>query len=303
MSRLSQFVRASWRRFGRAGPSAGRAPFPAILDGFDTTIEREHLFEGCRRLGVTPQGPVVSGLMGKSLGVRAVDPDESRSWVKVAALRGVASHPQRDAELAAAGIRGVRKPALLASRAWSQDDRHWLALQMTLAPSPTVEPGHFAGATAAHVAPQWIASMQQALDTLRTIDPGRTSIGADLVSRLIRDRFGPDVEHQADEWHCVHGDLHWANMTYPDFMLLDWEHWGLAPRGYDAADLLVFSSPQPDLVRTLQAAFAADLNSRSGRVALLAVLARRLRDIEARTLDPAYKPHVEAMARRVLAGR
>jgi hypothetical protein len=92
-------------------------------------------------------------------------------------------------------------------------------------------------------------------------------------------------------------------MTYPDFMLLDWERWGLAPRGYDAAHLLVFSCAQPELVQKIEAAFAADLDCRSGRVALLVVVARRFRDIEARVFDPAYKPHLEAMARRVLAGR
>ena len=92
-------------------------------------------------------------------------------------------------------------------------------------------------------------------------------------------------------------------MTYPDFMLLDWEHWGLAPRGYDAAHLSVFSCAQPDLVRTLEAAFAADLDTRSGRVALLVVSRGGSRISKRARLDPAYKPHLEAMARRVLAGR
>jgi hypothetical protein len=274
---------------------------PATLDGFDTTIGSEDLAEGCRRLGVEPVGPVAPGFLQKSLGVAAIGPDGARSWVKVSALRGVDSHRQRDAELAAAKICGVSRPTLLASREWVQDDRHWLAMQMSVAPSPTVEPGLFAGTAAARIDDHWIASLKQALDTLRTIDTVRTSISADQIGTLIKERFGPGAGHQADEWHCAHGDLHWSNMTYPDFMLLDWEHWGLAPRGYDAAHLLVFSSPQPDLVRRLQAAFAADLATPSGRVALLAVLARRFRDIEARTLDPAYKPHLEAMARRVLA--
>jgi len=298
MSRLSQFIRASWRRI-----LPGSAPLPALIEGFDTTIAHEDLFEGCRRLGVEPVGPVASGFRQKSLGVAAVSPDGSRSWVKISALHGIASHPWREAELAAVGIRGVSKPELLASRQWKQGDRHWLALQMTLATSPIVETGYFAGANSARIETQWINSLKHALDTLRTIDTDRTSISADEISALIKDRFGPGAEHRADEWHCAHGDLHWSNLTYPDLMLLDWEHWGLAPRGYDAAYLLVFSCARPEVVQKIETVFAADLNCRSGRVALLALLAHRLINIEARLFDPVYKPHLEAMARRVLAGR
>jgi hypothetical protein len=298
MSRLSQFARSSLRRLGVLKPSPW---LPATIEGFDTAIGPEDLVEGCRRLGVAPAGAVVTGLLRRSLGVPAVDTDGVRTWVKISALRGVASHPHRDAELAAAAIQGVSKPAILASRQWKQHDRHWLALQMTLAPSPMVEPGLFAGAATARIGAQWIASLKQALDALRTFETNRTSTSADQVSALIKDRFGPGAEHRADEWHCAHGDLHWSNVTYPDFMLLDWEHWGLAPRGFDAANLLVSSCAQPELVQKIVTAFAADLDSRSGRVALLAALARRFRDIEARIFDPAYKPHLEAMARRVLA--
>jgi hypothetical protein len=112
MSRLSQLLRASRRRLR-----------PATLEGFDPTIGLKDLAEGCRRFGVEPAGAVVTGLLRRSLGVEAVGPDGSRSWVKVSALRGVASHPNRDAELGSAAIRGVSKPALLASRQWAQRDR------------------------------------------------------------------------------------------------------------------------------------------------------------------------------------
>jgi hypothetical protein len=84
-------------------------------------------------------------------------------------------------------------------------------------------------------------------------------------------------------------------------MLLDWEHWGLAPRGYDAAYITVFSCARPDLVHRLETAFAADLDTRSGRVARLFLLARELDKIDAGNLGTGYKPHLEAMARRVLA--
>ncbi len=299
MSRLSQFARTSLRRLVFLKP---RSPF-VVLDGFDATIERKHLLDGCRRLGVKPRGPVTAEVIRRSVGVAAVGPDGFRSWVKVSALVGAASHPWRDAELSASEIRGVSKPEILALRQWAQDDRHWLALQMTLAPSPVVDAGYYAGAASASVGAPWIASLQHALDILRKVGTDRESISADEMSTVIKERFGPHVEHTADEWHCAHGDVHWANVTHPHFMLLDWEHWGLAPRGYDAAYITVFSCARPDLVRILEAAFAADLDTRSGRVARLFLLARQLNQITAGTLGTGYKPHLEAMARRVLAGQ
>ena len=299
MSRLSQFARSSLRRLGFLKP---RSPF-VVLDGFDATIERKHVFEGCRRLGVKPKGRVIAEVIRRSVGVAAVGPGGSRSWVKISALVGAASHPWRDAELAASEVQGVNKPEILAVRQWSQDDRHWLAVQMTLAPSPVVDGGCFASAASASVGAAWIASLQHALDTVRKVDTCRQSVSADEMSTVIKGRFGSDVEHTADEWHCAHGDVHWANVTHPDFMLLDWEHWGLAPRGYDAAYITVFSCARPDFVRMLEAAFTTDLNTRSGRVARLYLLARELDKIDAGTLSQGFKPHLEAMARRVLAGR
>jgi hypothetical protein len=271
------------------------------LHGFDPTIESDHLFEECRRLGVEPVGPVASGGMRKSLGVAAVAPDGARSWVKISALLGMTSHSLRDAELAAARIRGVAKPEVLASRQWTQGDRHWLTLRMTLASSPVVATDYFAGATSALIGSQWIDSLKRALEAVRTIDTDRAAITPDEIIALIRDRFGPGAENRADEWHCAHGDLHWSNVTYPDLMLLDWECWGLAPRGFDAANLLTYSCAYPELMQKIETAFADDLNSRSGRVAQLALLARRFRDIAGGWPDPSYKSHLEAMARRVLA--
>jgi aminoglycoside phosphotransferase (APT) family kinase protein len=131
--------------------------------------------------------------------------------------------------------------------------------------------------------------------------PDRSSISASQIRDVIKWRFGTQVRSEVDEWRCAHGDLHWANVTHPQITLLDWEHWGLAPRGYDAAHLIVFSCALPDLVRKLEDAFAADLNTASGRIASLAILARRMDELDFGILDAACRPHLQAMAKRVLA--
>ncbi len=50
-------------------------------------------------------------------------------------------------------------------------------------------------------------------------------------------------QHHPDEitFSTAHGDLHWANLTGPTLTLVDWEGWGSAPVGYDAANLCLRS--------------------------------------------------------------
>ena len=44
---------------------------------------------------------------------------------------------------------------------------------------------------------------------------------------MIVNQIGRHAPVASDDWHVGHGDLHWANLTAPQCMLLDWEHWGL----------------------------------------------------------------------------
>jgi hypothetical protein len=83
-------------------------------------------------------------------------------------------------------------------------------------------------------------------------------------------------------------------------MLLDWEFWGAAPRGFDAATLLAHSFLDPALFRRIEAAFADDLNTRSGIAARLYQFASLLNKIEADLRDPREHRIAEAEARRLL---
>jgi hypothetical protein len=117
---------------------------------------------------------------------------------------------------------------------------------------------------------------------------------------LIVRRFGPDAPHFANEWQVVHGDVNWSNLTAPNLVLLDWESWGLGPRGFDAAELVAFSCHRPAIAQRLEAAFAEDLQSQSGRVAWLAMLAIILDMVDSRHMHSCYRRPVKQMARRVI---
>lgn len=85
------------------------------------------------------------------------------------------------------------------------------------------------------------ASLDAALaaqETPRLATPDTESITQDLVDATIREVFPKITDLAVDEWDPAHADLTWANVTGPGFCIIDWEDWeawGMAPRGLDAA--------------------------------------------------------------------
>jgi hypothetical protein len=69
------------------------------------------------------------------------------------------------------------------------------------------------------------------------------------VNDGIRALLGVDLDIASVPWTTAHCDLHWGNLTAPTLTILDWETWGRAPAGYDAATLLCTSLGFPGLTR------------------------------------------------------
>lgn len=273
-------------------------PAPVTI-GFDTTIGSGDLAEACRRLGVQPYGALQYSATRKAVGSAVIDPEVGRSWVKVSALRGTEENWYRDGELAAQAITGVPKPSLIKVLDWKDGDRYWRALQLTLALSPCRETP-WAGLWWPRVSEKWIASLVDSMIALRHVPTDRWRVSPHDLAALIRERFGNDAPHAVDVWQTAHGDLQWSNLTWPRLSLLDWECWGLAPQGFDAAYLVAFSCANRDLMRRLETAFADQLQTPSGRVARLAVYAQLLHTFEVGLLDRRYRAYIEPLASEAL---
>jgi hypothetical protein len=78
-------------------------------------------------------------------------------------------------------------------------------------------------------------------------------------------------------WTTAHADVHWANLTEP-LRLLDWEGWGQAPEGFDAATLYAYSLLQPDTAARVRVAFPV-LGSPAGLAAEATVCAQLLQTV------------------------
>jgi hypothetical protein len=184
---------------------------------------------------------------------------------------------------AAAAVSGVAKPTWHASFAWYQpeDQLMWRADETDLV-TATVIKRVGTLTKAPELSEQWWSTLSNSLNALAaayttriaTVDtvPITQARLTGSVTRVFGAGLGPTVT----EWAPAHGDLSWGNLTAPDCWLLDWEDWGMAPRGMDAASLWVASLAVPTLAERVYLERRVDLDSRSGLLARLFFIAQLL---------------------------
>lgn len=86
--------------------------------------------------------------------------------------------------------------------------------------------------------------------------------------------FPAVTDTTVEKWVPAHGDLTWANVMGPEFCLIDWEDWGMAPRGLDAATLWGNALAVPALAHRVYRERRADMESRDGKLMALFFLSK-----------------------------
>ena len=231
-------------------------------------------------LGVSlDRGTATYGWQGKTAGfaTTAAPP----TWARLAG-RPVDEINERTwtGEECASVLAGVAKPALLRSLRWLDAERAmvWRVDELTYARSPLISATPEI-TSAPDLPDTWWTELKTSLAALAMHRTVRVGARQDLVNRRVAELAGPDVDPTVDEWATAHADLHWANLTGPHCEILDWEGWGTGPRGLDAATLWGYSLLVPEVAERVQTEFAADLATRSGRLAQLFTCAELLRMI------------------------
>ncbi|MFC9087676.1 protein kinase family protein [Nocardiopsis dassonvillei] len=210
---------------------------------------------------------------------------DAGTWVRLAWRRGthVDVPSWTGTEEAAATIRGVPKPDWIAAAAWSDSGRGvvWKAEETSLAPDNAVSTT--AEITSdPHLPESWWSSLRTGLAELSVHTTDRVALDQAHLSRRVHEVYGTGVDTRIpdDEWACSHGDLGYANLTGPELVLLDWESWGMAPTGWDAACLWSASLGVPEVADKVVGGFAEQLATKSGllcRLLLCANVARASR--------------------------
>ncbi|MFJ4190417.1 phosphotransferase [Kitasatospora sp. NPDC089509] len=186
-----------------------------------------------------------------------------------------------DGTPSAEALRGIAKPAWLAGLAWRDEAEPvmWRADETELLPSAPA--GTAVVAEDPELPPGWWSALNASLDALarqrtnRVATPDMETITQELVTRTIRQVF-PGVDATVSEWCPAHADLNWANVTAPEFCVFDWEDWGMAPRGLDAATLWAASLAVPALADRVRVERSGDFASRDGKLMVLFAAAKVL---------------------------
>lgn len=233
------------------------------------------LTEAADGLDVTVTGEPVYGWRDRSISAPATTRD-GRAWLRV-----VTEHTEfTDGEFwtgnADAGdITGVAKPRFIRALEWIEGPVSVRAELMSLAAgsrcSSTPELRH-----RLDVPDAWWHELTGSLTALAKHATDRIAVTDEDIARRLLVFFGDAVEPRVEAWHPAHADFHWGNLMRPDLVIVDWEGWGLAPAGYDAATLYLHSLLIPETAEQVAAAFADMLNSRDGLVSQLYVTAKLL---------------------------
>lgn len=226
--------------------------------------------------GAVLAGEPVFGWRERTIGARVDTPDGPR-WLRVV------SEQQRWAggefwtgNADATEIIGVAKPRVLRHWEWVDGEYRLRAELMTIVS------GRRCSATpelreVVPVPDSWWRELHRSLDALATASTERMHLSQADVAHRIRVFFGDRiVDPTVTSWTAAHTDLHWANLMAPACALVDWEGWGVAPAGFDAATLYLHSLLVPAMADRVQAEFADVLAGRDGLLAQLYLTGRML---------------------------
>ncbi|GAA2657685.1 hypothetical protein [Streptomyces lunalinharesii] len=238
------------------------APESDVRDRMLAARDHAHALLGLGRAA----GGEVWGYAGRTLSGPATSLDDGPAWLRLVSapeeraggkLWEGPTQAQRSVPVV------VSRPRLIEVADWSAEG---FAYRAELYERLTTPPVSRSPAVVDSVAlsDAWWQDLHRALDRLADVATGRQAVREQYIRRRVPEFTG--VTPGEITFTTAHGDLHWANLTAPALTLLDWEAWGTAPVGYDAANLYLHSLHVPDLAERVRKEFAHVLGTPAGRV-------------------------------------
>lgn len=270
----------------------------------------------CGLLGAVPgtrpsdEGPQEAwGWRGRTLG-RPVTGAHGPGWLRVVhspvdKASGKLWTGPEDAERLVP--RQVPRPRLRLVRQWKEGGNAYKAELYDHVAGETVSPTPALVTAVPSLTTAWWNDLRTALACLPTVRTDRTAVRQAYLDRAMPKYLaflGGPVPTTPPAWSTAHGDLHWANLAGPELGILDWEGWGTAPAGYDAALLHAYSLTMPETAERVRRELSTVLDSEGGRFAELVVITELLQSAERGDnveLVPTLRQRVEEIWHRMTA--
>jgi len=244
---------------------------PYIVEQTDRALETAIGFIQARRVG-----EIAYGRNGRSAGCVVTHFSFRERWLKVKwSPAGEVIPFLWDGDLLSIGLDGVSKPRIFGYFDWEAIGVHYRAIMMSVArgsiskqPYPESLPV---------LEPTWWDQLSNAIATIQAKQTDRIHVTDEGMERRLREHFGLKLRLPFPLRQTGHGDLHWANVTAPEFSIIDWATWGRAPYGFDVAHLHVVSATEPMLVAKLREVFSPVIARPEYDVAFLVAASEALR--------------------------
>lgn len=199
-------------------------------------------------------------------------------------------------------VRDGVMPRLIEFRAFERDSHFWITNLSAYGGEPVSERMFFEGDDAV-VDDRMIDRLRDVVDAIQSTPADSLFQPPDTISQWLSETFGPGTySAAAAEWTSAHCDFHWGNILAEGAGVVDWDMFGLAPKGFDAASIVLFSASDKRLFERLYPAFRTVLATDSGRVATVFAAARILRLIRGKAFGHLrhYEPHVRDAVKTML---
>ncbi|MGR6998811.1 hypothetical protein ACU686_12895 [Yinghuangia aomiensis] len=203
----------------------------------------------------------------------------ARVWLRVSAfLENTMDAEAWRGTFEAGAITGVCKPTLLDRVLWETDAPVAVPVSgemLTFIPDPVASTRRFLMEPPVS-APGWFRDLRSSLDALAEVPTDRRFRvhNAEQYGYLLAATYGrPLPSGIVPEFGTEHIDLTWGNISAPGFTIIDWEHWGVAVKGYGIAYLYLTSLAVPEVAGRIRETCADLLDSPTGRYAQLVAAA------------------------------
>jgi hypothetical protein len=181
----------------------------------------------------------------------------------------------------------IQRPRLLRWNDWTSEPWAYRAELYEHVPTPTISQRNVLTSQPA-LSSAWWDSLRATLGKLSTTQTERCAADQEFLTWALPRYLGKIEFDDEAPWVTAHGDLHYANLCAP-LSILDWEGWGKAPTGYDAATLHSHSLLVPSAAAKIRHELAEHLDTPAGQFAELVVITELLH-AAANTPTPLTEP-------------